>query len=164
MLEAIEVADTELSEAVELFQRCAKNKEKGQDVEVEVGQMVKELGFLALAVTLAGSNVSMTPRLSSNIRRYLPGYSQLRKELLCRRPKQRIHQYGESVLSTREACFGANGNQSPVVVQTLCLLASINFNDIFLLLFDSSASSASQQSRHRILICSDSAVVHLSRS
>ena len=86
MLEAIEVADTELSEAVELFQRCAKIKEKGQDVEVEVGQMVKELGFLALAVTLAGSYVSMTPRMSSNIPGYLPGYSQWRKELLCRRP------------------------------------------------------------------------------
>lgn len=55
MLEAVEVADMESSEAAELFQRCAKIQEKGQDVEVEVGRIVKELGFMALAVTLAGS-------------------------------------------------------------------------------------------------------------
>lgn len=61
-------------EAIELFQRCAKIKERGQDVVTEVTQIVKELGHLALAITLAGSYVSKTPRLSSNIRRYLPKY------------------------------------------------------------------------------------------
>lgn len=95
-LDAVEVADMELPEAVELFQRCAKIKEKGQDIATEVAQIVKELGHLALAVTLAGSYVSETPRLSSDIGRYLDEYRERRKELLRRRAKRHIHQYGGS--------------------------------------------------------------------
>ena len=106
-LDAVEVADIEPPEAVELFQRCAKIREKGQDIVTEVAQIVKELGHLALAITLADSYVSVTPHLSSDVRRYLPEYRERRKELLHRRAKQHIHQYGESVLSTWEASFEA---------------------------------------------------------
>ncbi len=35
-LDAVEVADIEPPEAIELFQRCAKTKEKGQDIATEV--------------------------------------------------------------------------------------------------------------------------------
>ena len=35
-LDAVEVADMEPPEAVELFQRCAKITEKGQDIATEV--------------------------------------------------------------------------------------------------------------------------------
>ena len=48
----------------------------------EVAQIVKELEYLALAITLAGSYVSETSRLSSDIGRYLSEYRQRRKELL----------------------------------------------------------------------------------
>ncbi len=107
-LDAMEVADMEPLEAVELFQRCAKIKEKGQDIATEVAQIVKELGHLALAITLAGSYVSETPRLSSDIGRYLPEYRQRQKELRRRRAKRHIHQYGESFLSTWEdSCIDA---------------------------------------------------------
>ena len=132
ILEAVEVADMELSEAVELFQRYAKIKEKGQDISTEVAQIVKELGYLALAITLAGSYVSVTARLSSDIRRYLPEYRKRRKELLRRRAKRHIHQYGESVLSTWEASFEAIKDYNPAAARLLGLLAFINFEDIFI--------------------------------
>ncbi len=75
-LDAVEVAEMEPPEAIELFQRYAKIREKGQDIATEVAQIVKELGYLALAITLAGSYVSVTPRLWSDIERYLPEYRQ----------------------------------------------------------------------------------------
>ena len=61
-----------------LIQRCTKIREKGQDIATEVTQIVKELGHLVLAITLAGSYVSETPRLSSDIRRHLPEYRERR--------------------------------------------------------------------------------------
>lgn len=61
----LEVADMKPPEAVELFQRYAKTREKGQDIATEVAQTVKELRFLALAITLVDSYVSETARLSS---------------------------------------------------------------------------------------------------
>ena len=135
-LDAVEVADIEPSEAVELFQRYAKIREKGQDIATEVTQIVKELGHLVLAITLAGLYVSETSHLSSNIRRYLLEYRERRKELLRRRAKRHIHQYGESVLSTWEASFEAIENQNPGAARLLSLLAFVNFEDIFLGLFD----------------------------
>ncbi len=135
-LDAVEVADMEPPEAVELFQRYAKIREKGQDIATEVAQIVKELGYLALAITLAGSYVSATPRLSSDIGRYLPEYRERRKELLRRRAKRHIHQYGESVLSTWEALFETINNHNPAAARLLSLLAFVNFKDIFLGLFD----------------------------
>ena len=123
-------------EAIELFQRYAKIRERGQDIVTKVAQIVKELGHLTLAITLAGSYVSITPRLSSDIRRYLPKYRERRKELLRRRAKRHIHQYGESVLSTWEASFEAIENHNLAAARLLSLLAFVNFEDIFLGLFD----------------------------
>ena len=143
-LEAVKVADMEPPEAVELFQRCAKIEEKSQDIATEVAQIVKELGYLALAITLAGSYVSVTPRLSSDIRRYLPEYQQRRKELLRWRAKRHIHQYGESVLSTWEASFEATANQHPATSRLLSVLAFMNFDDIFIGLFDRSAINVTE--------------------
>ena len=81
----------------------------------EVAQIVKELGHLALAITLAGSYVSETPRLSSDIGRYLPEYRERRKELLRPRAKRHIHQYGESGVSWTTNCI----NKSWIVVGIL---------------------------------------------
>ena len=74
MGEAVEVADMELSEGIEPFQPCAKIQNPERDLKAEVDRIVKELGCLALAITLAGSYVSVTPRISSNIRRDLSEY------------------------------------------------------------------------------------------
>ena len=135
-LDAVEVAEMESSEARELFRRYAKLTVKGLDATREVDEIVRELGYLALAITLAGSYVSVTPRLSSDIGRYLPEYRQRRKELLQRRATRHIHQYGESVLSTWEASFEAIENHNPCAARLLSLLAFVNFEDIFLDLFD----------------------------
>ena len=139
VLEAVEVADMEPSEAVALFRRYAKLQEEGQEIRTEVAQIVKELGHLALAITLAGSYVSVTPRLSSDIRRYLPEYRQRRKELLRQRPQQHIHRYGESVLSTWEASFDTIAHQYPAASRLLSVLVFMNFDDIFISLFDRNA-------------------------
>jgi tetratricopeptide (TPR) repeat protein len=133
---AVEVGEMEPSEATELFQRYAKMTEEGPDVTREVDEIVNELGYLALAITLAGLYVSVTDHLSSNIREFLPEYRQRRKELLQRRPKQHIHRYGESVLSTWEASFEAIENHGPAAARLLNLLAFVNFEDIFMGLFD----------------------------
>src|ERR1700754_1500985 len=61
-----------------------------------------ELGYLALAVTLAGSYVAVTPRLSGNIKQCLPEYRRQRKELLSLKPERLVHQYEASVLMTWE--------------------------------------------------------------
>ena len=135
-LEAVEVAEMEPSEARELFQRAAKMTGVGPDEMEEIAIIGRELGHLALAITLAGSYISVTPRLSSDIRKYLPEYRQRRKELLQRRPKQHIHQYGESVLSTWETSFEAITNHNPTGARLLSLLAFVNFDDIFVDLFD----------------------------
>ena len=130
-LEAVEVGKMEPSEATELFQRSAKIMEVGSEAIEEIRRITEELGYLALAITLAGSYVSVTPRLSSDIGRYLPEYRQRRKELLQRRPKQHVHRYGESVLSTWETSFEAIAKQDPPAARLLCLLAFVNFEDIF---------------------------------
>ena len=56
--------------------------------------------------------------------------------ILRRRAKRHIHQYGESVLSTWEASFEAIENHNPAATRLLSLLAFVNFEDIFLDLFN----------------------------
>ena len=134
-LEAVEVKEMESWEATELFKRSAKIREVDASKAREIDEIVRELGSLALAITLAGSYVSVTPRLSSDLKRYLPEYCQRRKELLDRRPKQYIHRYSESVLRTWEASYESIEIYNPAAARLLSLLAFINFEDIFISLF-----------------------------
>jgi hypothetical protein len=62
-LEAVEVADMEPVEAAELFTQTPKLQNVGPDMETEVALIVKELGYLALAITLAASYLAATPWL-----------------------------------------------------------------------------------------------------
>jgi hypothetical protein len=50
-LEAVEVAETERPEAIELFLKYAKMKDLLPGLTVEIEMIVKELGDLALAVS-----------------------------------------------------------------------------------------------------------------
>ena len=134
-LDSVQVGELEPSEAVELFRRTAKMTALDIETTEETGRIVKELGYLALAIILAGSYVSMTPRLKSDVKRYLPEYERRRKELLQRRPKWHVHQYGESVLSTWETSFEAITKQDPTAARLLSLLAFVNFEDITIDLF-----------------------------
>jgi hypothetical protein len=139
-LDAVEVKGMEPAEATELFIRCAKLKSPSPEVKREAASIVEELGYLALAIALAGAYISATPRLFSNISEYLPEYHCRRKELLGQKPKQLIHQYGESVLTTWETTFSAIARHTPEASRFLTLLAFLHFDDIFLDLFDQVAS------------------------
>jgi hypothetical protein len=66
-LEAVKAADIKPAEVVELFRTSAKLGRTGLEIENEIMLIVEELGYLALAVTLAGSYVAATPRLSSDL-------------------------------------------------------------------------------------------------
>ncbi|KAL9607188.1 MAG: hypothetical protein Q9167_007873, partial [Letrouitia subvulpina] len=135
-LEAVQVGEMKTFEATELFKRSAKLIGINPDEEREIRRIVEELGYLALAITLAGSYVSVTPRLSSDIGKYLPEYRQRRKELFQRRPKQHAHRYRESVMTTWEASFEAITAHNPVAARLLSLLAFLHFEDIFFDLFN----------------------------
>jgi hypothetical protein len=95
----------EPSEAKELFMRYSKLKSVLRWTEVEVNAIVKELGYLALAITLTGSYVSTTQRLLSDIRQYVPEYHRPRQILLSQKPKRLIHQYSQSVLTTEQVHY-----------------------------------------------------------
>ena len=157
-LDAVEVAEMEPSEPRELFRRYAKLTEEGLDVTREVDEIARELGYLALAITLAGSYVSVTARSSSDIGRYLPEYRQRQKELLRRRAKRHIHQYGESILSTWEASFEAIENQNPGAARLLSLLAFVNFEDIFLGLFDGDGAGVLASAPSRVMKPSEATI------
>jgi hypothetical protein len=145
-LEAVSVEEMEPAEAAQLFVKSAKLQNVGRETKMEVALIIKELGYLALAVMLAGSHVSVTPRLSLDIRQYLPEYRRQRKRLLSRKPTRYIHRYGESVLSTWETSFSAIAAQSIVASRLLSLLAFMNYDDIFLALFYPATRNTNQQS------------------
>ncbi len=118
-LDAVHVAEMDREEAKKLFIASAKLKNMTREVETEVDLIVNELGCLALAIILAGSHVAATPRLSSDLRRYLYEYQAQRKKLLARKPTRYIHQYRESVLSTWETSFDAVAAVSPFASRLL---------------------------------------------
>lgn len=95
-LKAVEVAEMEPSKATKLFQRSVKMMKSEPDETREIETIVRELGHLALAITLVGSYISVTPLLSSDTKIYLPEYRIRRKELLQRRAKQYVNRYGEA--------------------------------------------------------------------
>lgn len=124
------------SEATQLFRSCARLKRTGEDIEREIEAITRELGYLALAVMLAGSYVSETSRLSSNLQLFLPEYREHRHTLLASRGDPHLHQHSNSILSTWELSFAAVERQSLRAARLMTLLAFLNFDDIFLRLFD----------------------------
>jgi hypothetical protein len=96
-LQSVEVAELEVEEAEKLLCRCSNLTHPPKQVVTDI---VTELGYLALAISFAGAYISNTPRLKNDIRRYLPEYQERRKEILSKKPKTLVHQYGQSVLTT----------------------------------------------------------------
>lgn len=139
--EAIKVEELAPAEARDVFVECSELRNPADDVLAEIDRIVAELGFLALAVTLAGSYVAATPRMRSNIREYLPEYRQRRKALLGRKAKQQVHRYGESVLSTWETSFAAMAHKSPTSGRLVGFFAFLDSSDIFPELFRPDAAS-----------------------
>jgi ankyrin repeat protein/tetratricopeptide (TPR) repeat protein len=143
----LKVAEMEVGEAAALFCKYAKLNYEAGDIVDEVFKIVRELGCLALPVTLAGSYVATTPRLLVDLRQYLPQYHKHRKHLLGIKATKHIHQYAESVLTTWETSFAAVVQQSPMAARLLSLLAFLNFDDIFLDLFTASRDNATNVDR-----------------
>ena len=98
-LEGVRVGDMKEAQAAELFYRYSRLGRDDYGIEHEVKAIVKELGHLALAVTLASTYIERTPMLQSDITVYLPEYRRRRRELLKRKPESLIYQYSESVLA-----------------------------------------------------------------
>jgi tetratricopeptide (TPR) repeat protein len=134
-LDGVQVGEMEAGQAAELFQKYAKIAHHDATVEDGVLCIVKELGCLALAVTLAATYVGSTPRLQGNIKAYLPEYRQRRRELLRRKPESLVHQYSESVLTTWETSYAAVASQCMEASALMTLLSFLSFDDIYLELF-----------------------------
>ena len=135
LLEGVQVGEMEETQAVKLFCRYSRFSCDDARIVNEVRAIVKELGCLALAVTLAATYVGATPRLQSDINAYLPEYRRRRHELLGRKPESLVHQYSESVLTTWETSYRAIANQCPEASVLMKILSCLNFDDIFLGLF-----------------------------
>ena len=148
-LEVVEVGEMGPEEAVALFRKHAQLRCEGPGVDDEVSRIVNELGFLALAIALAGSYVGAMPQLRSNLHLYLPEYHAQRRTLLDNKPKKHIHCYGESVLSTWETSFAAVMRQSVIAANLLSLLAFLNSDDIYPTLFEFGDSDECQDVQNR---------------
>jgi tetratricopeptide (TPR) repeat protein len=135
-LDGVLVGEMEEAQAMELFYQYSQARRDDEGVEYEVKAIVQELGRLALAITLAATYVGRTPRLRSDIKEYLPEYQRRRHELLQRKPENLIHQYSQSVLTTWETSYQAIHEQDPMASTLMTILSFLNFDDIFLELFD----------------------------
>jgi tetratricopeptide (TPR) repeat protein len=142
--EGVNVGDLEEPQAVDLFLRCAEIL-RTKKTEAEVQAIVNELGCLALAITIAGTYVSQTPRLSSHLPAYLKDYCQRRQALLAEQPDELIDKYGYSVMTVWETSYAAVYNQLPEACWVLTLLAFVNYEDIFFDLFDFESHTNSTQ-------------------
>ena len=134
-LEGVEVGEMNEEQATELFYRNSELQRDDEGVEDEIKLIVNELGYLALAITLAATYVRRTRRLQSDIKQYLPEYRQRRRELLDRRPESLVHQYKESVLTTWETSYQAIYDQRPEAAFHMTMLSFLNFDDVFPQLF-----------------------------
>lgn len=144
--DGVEVGSLDIKEAVDLFFRCAKIQGSPSEEEAQAMLIVKELGYLALAIAGAGSYISQTPRLSSDLPRYLQEYRQQEHRLLQELPQELVDMYGHSVMTVWETSYLAVYDQAPEACFILTLLGFVNNEDIFLDLFDpqSGAGSAPQ--------------------
>jgi len=133
--EGVRVGEMEEVQAVELFYCYSRLPREDAEIRDQVTIIVRELGCLALAVTLAAAHVGRTPRLQSDIKGYLSEYRQWRRELLERKPEKLVHQYSESVLTTWETSYRAVAEQCPEGSVLMTMLSCLSFDDIFLGLF-----------------------------
>jgi tetratricopeptide (TPR) repeat protein len=134
-LGGVQVGEMEAGQAAELFQKYARIHHNAGSTKDEILCIVRELGCLALAVTLAATYVGSTPRLQSNIKAYLPEYRQRRRELLRRKPESLVHQYSESVLTTWETSYAAVARQCAEASVLMTMLSFLSFDDIYVELF-----------------------------
>ena len=146
---SVEVHDMEEDEALRLLFNSSGLVPK-QMTPAQLGEaqrIVNELGRLALAINLAGSYISNTPRILMDLSQYLLEYHDRRKNLLGQKSSHLRDKYAESVLSTWEVSFAAMSRKSAMAANLLVFLAFLDATDIFPELFDALAEDAAN-TRH----------------
>ncbi|KAL7754809.1 hypothetical protein ACKLNR_015149 [Fusarium oxysporum f. sp. zingiberi] len=133
--EGVSVEELEESQSVELFLACAEIQPAREGVLAETKLIVHELGYLALAISMAGKYVSQTPRLSSNLSAYLDEFRHRRRDLLSETPDKLVARYHHSVMTVWETSYAAVSEHLPEAGRLLTLLCFIHYDDIFLELF-----------------------------
>ncbi|KNB17003.1 hypothetical protein FOXG_14990 [Fusarium oxysporum f. sp. lycopersici 4287] len=141
--EGVSVGELEESQSVELFLTCAEIQSARENVVAEAKLIVHELGYLALAVSMAGKYVSQTPRLSSNLSAYLDEFRHRRRDLLSETPDELVARYHHSVMTVWETSYSAVSEHLPEACRLLMLLCFIHYDDIFLELFGLGIDSGS---------------------
>ncbi|RKK21427.1 hypothetical protein BFJ67_g17279 [Fusarium oxysporum f. sp. cepae] len=141
--EGVSVEELEESQSVELFLTCAEIQLARENVVAETKLIVHELGYLALAVSMAGKYVSQTPRLSSNLSAYLDEFRSRRRDLLSETPDKLVARYHHSVMTVWETSYAAVSEHLPEAGRLLTLLCFIHYDDIFLELFGLDTDSGS---------------------
>jgi WD40 repeat protein/tetratricopeptide (TPR) repeat protein len=131
-LEPVRVDKMEATEAVELFLRQAGRDNPSAQAKSDANQIVQQLGYLALAIALAGSYVKET---HIDLQEYLPKYRQCRGQILGEAVIDLAGEYNKTVFSTWEPSLLAISQRNPDAYCLLSLLSFLHFEDIFLDLF-----------------------------
>ena len=156
-LGGLEVAEMTSEEAITLFLKEAEITAITSEQKAEMTSIVEKVGYLALAVSLAGAYVAATPRLRTDIALYLPEHRRRRREALDQKPKQLAHQYGASVLTTWETSYTVVHRREPWAGHLLSLLGWLHWEVIFMSLFETfEESNEPKESKTDALALSDS--------
>jgi hypothetical protein len=139
--EGVQVGQLERPQAAMLLYQCTGLEKRDQKAEVQVNEITHELGYLALAISIAGTYICQTPRLLSDLSRYLEEYRRRRHDVLAKQPDELVDKYGHSVMTVWETSYSAVEEQLPQACQLLTLLAFIDYEDIFLGLFGLESAS-----------------------
>lgn len=127
--EGVDVRELNPNEAVNVFLNCSKITTGGFNT-TDVDALVKELGYLPLAITLAGIYISQTPRLASNLSQFLQEFNEQRDRLLTRKPNKSLHGYSLNMMTTWEMSLAAASSEEPEVRRLLDLLSFLYYDDI----------------------------------
>ncbi|KXJ85088.1 P-loop containing nucleoside triphosphate hydrolase protein, partial [Microdochium bolleyi] len=133
--EGLQVRELEGPQAASLFRRCAEIQRADEKTNQEVKEIVRELGYLALAISIAGEYVSQSPTRQADLSKYLVEYRRRRYELLAELPDDVVDKYEYSVMTVWETSYVAVKEQQPQACQLLTLLSYMDYQDIFLELF-----------------------------
>ncbi|CAI6093207.1 unnamed protein product [Clonostachys chloroleuca] len=136
--DGVSVGQLTEEEAIQIFVNYGKIKKLDSTTKENVSLVVKELGYLALPIALAGAYIAQTPRLASNLILFLDEYRTQQNRLLRRKPNVLQHQYDKSIMTTWEMTYLAVENEMPEACELLSLLSFFHHEDIYLKLLISS--------------------------
>lgn len=129
--EGIEVRGLELAESVNLFLACAKLREPTEEIKTQAELIARELGQLPLALRMAGSYVSQTPRLAADLSQYLEEHRE-HLNLLQQEPQQLTDIYKHSLMASWETSYQAVERELPDACRVFDLLRFLGKEHIYL--------------------------------